>query len=212
MAEFKDRSFIFKFFYVLLVILTFPIFLVLQIIRHPLWTLVVLLLCFILGLYYPLTHGVKSDQLLKWYQDKYFAARQAVVTKAVDNGMKDFVPATVLNEVKNQQEEQLDAEQGVSENYNNKIVRDATDKETKMKLKQRSGFKRRSSPASSGNTDVDVLTQNGEKAGGLSALLEKSKVGEDVRRDQPELVAPSGVKAKPAEDVSDDAELELFKN
>lgn len=205
MAEFKDRSFIFKFFYVLLVILTFPIFLVVQIIKHPLWTLGVLLLCFILGLYYPLTHGVKSDQLLKWYQDKYFAARQVVVTKAVDSGMKDFVPTAVLNEVKNQQEEQLDAEHALSENYNNKIVRDATDKETKMQLKQRSGFKRRSSATVSGNAEVDVLTQNGEKAGGLSALLEKNKTDESASESQ-------AVPAKPTDGVSDDAELELFKN
>jgi len=41
MAETKERSGIFKFFYIILTIITFPIFMLLFILRHPFWEILV---------------------------------------------------------------------------------------------------------------------------------------------------------------------------
>ena len=134
MAEFKDRSFIFKVLYILLSIITFPVFLILFIFRHPLGVLVVLL--FIAGylIYCPLYAGVKLDDAATWYQQKYADWKHETVMKAREKGITNLVPKAMVQEVK-----QLPK----GENYNSKVVRSAKSEEMKEELKKRSGFKKR---------------------------------------------------------------------
>ena len=89
MAEGKKRSGVFRFFYIVLSIITFPIFALLYILKHPLWVL--FLLCLIAGgaAYYPMSKGVKLEEVLTWYQDKYEALKFEAVTKAVESGDTD---------------------------------------------------------------------------------------------------------------------------
>lgn len=143
MAEFKDRSFIFKVLYILLSIITFPIFLILFIFRHPLGVLVVLL--FIAGylIYCPLHAGVKLDDAATWYQQKYADWKHETVMKAREKGITNLVPKAMVQEVKKMEEEAEEAKLPKGENYNSKVVRSAKSEEMKEELKKRSGFKKR---------------------------------------------------------------------
>ncbi len=143
MAEFKDRSFIFKVLYILLSIITFPIFLILFILRHPLWILMVLLILGGIATYYPLSEGVKFDDIPSWYQKKYTELKHETVLKAREKGITELVPEAVLNEVKQMEEEAEEAKLPKGENYNSKVIRSAESEETKNELKKRSGFKKR---------------------------------------------------------------------
>ena len=99
MAETKERSGIFKFFYIILTIITFPIFMLLFILRHPFWVL--FLLCAVAGgaAYYPISQGVKPEDILTWYEAKYKAAKFEFVTKAVESGKTDYIPQAVIDEI-----------------------------------------------------------------------------------------------------------------
>ena len=120
MAEGKKRSGLFRFFYIVLSIITFPIFALLYILKHPLWVL--FLLCLIAGgaAYYPMSKGVKLEEVLTWYQDKYEALKFEAVTKAVESGDTGLIPDAVIKEVtetkQKMEEEAAEAARPKSEN------------------------------------------------------------------------------------------------
>lgn len=152
MAETKERSGIFKFFYIVLTIITFPIFMLLFILRHPFWIL--FLLCAVAGgaAYYPISQGVKPEDILTWYEAKYKAAKFEFVTKAVESGKTDYIPQAVIDEItaakKKMEEEKAEAARPKSENYNEKIDRDVKIEQAKEDLKKRKkGFKRKGDSA-----------------------------------------------------------------
>ena len=173
MSEKKERSRIFKFFYVILSVITFPIFVVLFMLRHPIWTIFILLLIAGGAVYYPMSQGVKTDDLVTWYQNKFIDAQKELVVRAEQKGMKNFVPQAVVENVKKIEEEEkekeLEALQPKSENYNSKIDRDEKAEETKLKLKKRGGFKKLE------KADEVVEVQQDENVAGENAVQENTK-------------------------------------
>lgn len=201
MAEGKQRSGLFKFLYIVLSVITFPIFAILFVLRHPLWIL--FLLCLGAGgaVYYPMSQGVKSEEILQWYQDKYKKLKYDVVTQAVESGKTDFIPQAIVDEViktkQKMEEEKLEAARPKSENYNENISRDTKVEEVKQDLKQRRrGFKKK------GADDENVAEQNAESitpparnvqrtldadmgaAGGLADILGKASDAKVVEEAQ----------------------------
>ena len=163
MAEFKDRSLIFKILYVLLFIITFPIFLLLFILRHPLWVLLVLLFVGGFAVYYPLNAGIKFDDIPAWYQKKYVDWKYEAVLKARQEGVTKFIPQSMLDEVEKIEEEAKEAKFPKGENYNNKVVRSAESEELKHELKQRRGFKKKENSEHMIEEDV-AIKENSESS------------------------------------------------
>ena len=214
MAEEKKRSGIFKFFYVILSIITFPIFVVLFILRHPLWIIFILLILAGGAYYYPIKYeGVKPDEVISWYQKKYSDVKIEVVNKALESGTTEYLPKAIVDDVKRIEEETKEAQMPKSENYNSKVIRDTKAEETKVMIKKRGGFKKKgessedvisSDELKSENLDeVEVLTEGAAQAGGLSSLLKsESEIEEDENiREEIEEVSESV-----EEDVSKDEE------
>ena len=195
MSEDKERSGIFKFFYVIISIITFPIFAVLFILRHPFLILFILLLIGGGAAYYPISQGVKPDEVLTWYQAKFTDVKKEVVAKAAENGATNLVPQVLLDDVKKIEEEEAEALLPKGENYNKKVIRDSKAEETKAKLKKRGGFKKQvndeenkeipsetkqekvteQSDELKETGEVDVLEKSGEQVGGLSAFIKSVK-------------------------------------
>ena len=173
MAETKERSGIFKFFYIILTIITFPIFMLLFILRHPFWVL--FLLCAVAGgaAYYPISQGVKPEDILTWYEAKYKAAKFEFVTKAVESGKTDYIPQAVIDEItaakKKMEEEKAEAARPKSE----KIDRDVKIEQAKEDLKKRKkGFKRKGASA---DKTVGTAAEPGKVT--LEATENESRVG-----------------------------------
>lgn len=182
MAEEKQRSGIFKFFYVILSIITFPIFAIFFILRHPLWILLILLILAGGAYYYPISQeGIKPDEVIAWYQKKYNDVKIEMVNKALESGTTDYLPKTVLDDVKKIEEEAKEAQMPKSENYNDKVVRDSKGEETKIMIKKRGGFKKKNEDKEETNkpleteseskVEMDVLSDGAISTGGLSSLL-----------------------------------------
>lgn len=227
--EKTERSGIFKFFYVLLSIVTFPIFTVLFIIRHPVWSLFFLALIAGGVFYYPVHKGVKPDNVMTWYQQKYQDVKYAVVSNAADSGSL-FIPQAVIDETmaarKKMDEEKKEAARPKSENYNVRISRDEKIEQTKEDLKKRrTGFKKAANQSEDNRllpeNIPEVLEENGTSAGGLAALI-KSESAEKTNAEKfvKEVSAPveislptksektSDEPEKPVE--ADELELDLF--
>ena len=223
MAEFKDRSFIFKVLYVLLSIITFPIFLILFILRHPLWILMVVLVAGGVAIYYPLNEGIKFDDIPVWYQKKYAELKHKTVLKAREKGITELVPQAMLSEVKKMEEEAEEAKLPKSENYNSKVVRSAESEETKNELKKRSGFKKREvvqEEKATQEKSEENLTQKNEdafkdKADGnfinenADAVAENESVQEKDGETNPIKNEAVEIKKDITDDKPDEAELEL---
>ena len=188
MAEFKDRSFIFKVLYILLSIITFPVFLILFIFRHPLAVITVLL--FIAGylVYCPLHAGVKLDDAAAWYQQKYTEWKHETVLKAREKGITNLVPQAMVQEVEKMEEEAEEAKLPKGENYNSKVVRSAESEEMKEQLKKRSGFKKRE-------------------------IVDKAEVPVEEKVNEPEVALPEDVdEMKTEKAVNDELEISLPKD
>ena len=191
MAEGKKRSGVFRFFYIVLSIITFPIFALLYILKHPLWVL--FLLCLIAGgaAYYPMSKGVKLEEVLTWYQDKYEALKFEAVTEAVESGDTGLIPDAIIKEVtetkQKMEEEAAEAARPKSENYNAKLDRDKEADQIKVDFKKRKGgFKKANEPeeanepeaaseqvAAAGEPDV-AAEKAVEAAGELDVEAEKA--------------------------------------
>ncbi len=181
MAEAKERSAVFKFFYVILSIVTFPVFLLIFVLRHPLWML--FLLCLAAGgiVYYPMSLGIGMDKIPGWYKGKYTAIKFEMVAKAVDSGKTDFIPQVLIDEAnqmkKALEEEKAEAVRPKGENFNEKISRDVKIEDRKVQLKKKGGFKKQgesnfdSEKESLSEQHIRVLEENAEQAGGLAAIV-----------------------------------------
>ena len=213
MSETKERSGIFKFFYIFLSIITFPIFAVLFVLRHPLWVLIVLLLLAGGAAYWPMSqHNVALTDVVDWYKNQYQTTKLDIAKKAIEEGKSGYVPQAVLDEMKKIEEDAKEAALPKGENYNAKVARDKKSEDMKASLKQRGGFKKKAEEKSSDAdaTNAENTEENGEievmapKSGGLSALLPISKVEENVEQEETEMPSTS---QEPSSDNEDDMEL-----
>jgi len=223
MSEVKERSGIFKFFYVLLSIITFPIFAVLFLLRHPLWVLFVLMLIAGGMAYWPMSkHNVALTDVIDWYKDKYQTTKLDLAKKAIAEGKAGYVPKVVLDEMKKIEEDAKEAALPKGENYNAKVERDKKSEELKANLKQRGGFKKKgaaealqnneikSKESANPDNDADVLTP---ASGGLSALLPVSKEKEvKAETEAPRANVESKAKAEPNSEPEVDFDLGVDDN
>lgn len=202
MSEAKERSGIFKFFYVFFSIITFPIFAVLFVLRHPLWILFILILVAGGAAYWPMSqHNIALTEVVDWYKNKYQSTKLDIAKKAIEEGKSGYVPQVVLDEMKKIEEDAKEAALPKGENYNAKVVRDQKSEDLKASIKQRGGFKKKGEEKTEeqpslesaevlGNETADNLPQNNEagvltpSAGGLSALLPVAKVDEDEAKEE----------------------------
>ena len=175
MSDLRERSGLFKFFYVVLSIITFPIFAIIYIIKHPKWILFFIVLGGGILAYFPLKDGENISNIVEWYKKKYEYASLKIVSKAVEGGNEKFIPQNILVKVKEMQKElkdlEIDETKVKSENFNDRIVRDNEFEELTLKLNKKGGFKQK------GETDreakAEVLVEEGQKAGGLYELMQK---------------------------------------
>lgn len=193
MTQGKERSSLFKFLYTILSVITFPIFAVLYVLKHPLWVATLLLMAGGLLVYYPMSSGVTLEEVPTWYKNKYTEAKLNVIQTAVEKGHGDMFSEDMLKDLEDEVQEQKGLK---SENYNGKISRDEALKEKTVGVKKRGGFKRK------GGEDVakpkaDDLAEKAEGkaddgeqivSGGLEAILrEKAAVPAETTTAQPEI-------------------------
>ncbi len=224
MAEKKQRSAIFKFFYIILTIITFPVFLLMFILRHPIWLLFIILICVGAVIYWPMSQNVALEDITSWYQKKYTQAKHDLVIKAVETGKVDLLPKSIVREVKKMEEDAREDQMPKSENYNKKVVRDVKSEEMKAQIKKRGGFKKKEADDVK-KGEVEVLSESGTQIGGLSQLIkqEDEKVESDteennVKNDKQEvqrandnsLPNPDAQVDDASDKTENDAELDLF--
>ncbi len=192
MAEFRERSGLFKFFYIVLRVITFPLFAVLYVLKHPLAVTVLLAGIAGMALYYPLSEGKTFAEVPEWYKNKYDEMRlKAVKNLAVAEGT-GLLSGDLQREVE-------DADRYKGENYNKKIVREDKVEEKTAELKRRGGFKRKkagnSAEAAGGDDKESVLNQSSGTVGGLAEVLkgygEKEEAKEKAEPDAAEKAAVS---------------------
>ncbi len=168
MAEYRERSGLFKFFYIILRIITFPLFVAIYVLKHPLWVLSLLFLAFCLAVYYPLA------DVPEWYKNKYAEVRSEVVKKAAESDNLSFMSQSLQEELKREAEEDSRPK---SENYNKKIMREDKIEAKTSDLKKRGGFKKKNvkdtdNNVSSGDENKeDILKQSQGTVGGLADVL-----------------------------------------
>ena len=172
----RERSGIFKFFYVVLSVLTFPIFVLIYICKHPFWIMFFILLIGGGLAYYPMSKGVELSGVVEWYKNQYADKKLELVTKAVENGKATFIPDTVVKEVEKTklklEEDKKESLREKSENYNDKVVRDNEFDEVVSGVKKKGGFKKKSKPINS-KESVETAIDEGAKAGGLDVFVKK---------------------------------------
>lgn len=188
MSETKERSGIFKFFYIFLSIITFPIFAILFVLRHPLWILFILMLAAGGAAYWPMSqHNVALTDVYDWYKNKYQTTKLDFAKKAIEEGKSGYVPQAILDEMKKIEEDAKEAALPKGENYNAKVVRDQKSEDLKATLKQRGGFKKKveEKPVEADEPIAkEDAEENGEfegmapQGGGLSSLLPVSQTKE----------------------------------
>ena len=154
MVQTRERCKLFKFFYVLLSIITFPIYAVLFVFRHPAFTILFLLILAGGAAYYPISQGVEADKVIEWYTHKFSSFKKDVVAMANEKGMGSFVPKSLVEDVKKAEEDAKEAALPKGENYNAKVIRDTKAEDTKSMLKRRGGFKKKETPETEKKDDV----------------------------------------------------------
>ena len=176
MSDTRERSGIFKFFYIVLSVITFPIFVVIYIFKHPFWVLFFVLLISGGIVFYPLSKGVEIDKVVEWYKTQYMDKKLEIVTKAVESGKGGLVPSSIIEEVektkKKLEDEKKESLREKSENYNDKVVRDEKFEEVALGVKKKGGFKKKTKPMNS-KENVETAIGEGVKAGGLGMLFKK---------------------------------------
>ena len=181
MSEGKQRSSIFKFFYIILRVITFPIYIVIYILRNPLWVLFFVLLGVGVLAYYPMSKGVHSSDIIKWYKDKYIEVKYDVVKTVVEKTDGTLVPESLVNEVKKEQqkiaEEKEEASRFKGENYNTKVVREDEFEDIANTIKKRGGFKKKNVEVEN-NAEENVNNTEANAVGGLSNILKKIETSE----------------------------------
>ena len=179
MANNGERSGLFKFFYVMLSIITFPIFAIVYILRHPILMLFMLLVMAGVLAYFPMRDGVGLSGAVDWYKKKYIDVKYAVVGKAAESGGVKFIPQGLLNEakeIKADMDYKKEEESRVkSELYNEEIIRDKNFDNTAKKMKSRGGFKKKVEEVKEEMAieDVSDVVKNTGSVGGLAGLVSK---------------------------------------
>jgi hypothetical protein len=185
MSETKERSAVFKFFYITLRVITFPIFMVLYLLMHPLKALMLLVVLAGLAYGYPVTHGVSKEDLPAWYKDKVTTVELGVM-KMLHLGGKTGVfgqklQADIEAEKRALEEEKEDARRVKGENFNASLVRGEVGENMAKALKSRTGFKKKQTTAEKAESEVDVLTNNAAPAGGLENVLKEQPQNETTK-------------------------------
>jgi len=228
MSETKERSGIFKFFYIFLSIITFPIFAVLFVLRHPLWILFILMLLAGGAAYWPMSqHNVALADVIDWYKNKYQTTKLNLAKKAIEEGKSGYVPKAVLDEMKKIEEDAKEAALPKGENYNAKVARDQKSEELKASIRKRGGFKKKSAEIAEESEDteaseieraesVENQSQNSEaevlipKVSGLSSLLPvKVKEAEPEEATAKESLPATQEKPSSPQEASSDADVEM---
>ncbi len=177
MSEARQRSGIFKFLYIVLSIVTFPIFAVIYILKHPLWVLFFILLGLGVLVYFPMSDGVEISGVVDWYKKKYTDVRLEVVTKAVETGKASFVPKAIIEDVekikKEAEEEKAENLRVKGENYNDKIIRDKEFENVAVELKKKKGFVKKE-VINKVDENAKSLVEEGGKAQGLSEIFKNA--------------------------------------
>ncbi len=189
----KQRSSIFKFFYIILRIITFPIYVVIYILKHPLWVLFFILLALGGLAYYPMSKGVHSSDILEWYKNKYTEVKYDVVKTVAEKADESFVPESIVKEVKKEQqkmdEEKEEAKRFKGENYNAKVSRQDEFEDIAVSIKKRGGFKKKTVEVKEETTQEESNTEN---VGGLSDILKKME-GQKAATSEMEIVEGGNV-------------------
>lgn len=184
MANNGERSGLFKFFYVILTIITFPIFAIIYIFKHPVVVLFILLILAGVLAYFPMKDGVELSGAVDWYKKKYGDVKYAVVGKAVESGNTKFIPQEMLNEAKEIKEEmdykKEEEKREKSELYNDNVIRDKGFDETVQKIKKKGGFKKKVDEEAKEDVDVSGVVEETGNVGGLSNILIKNKETSEV--------------------------------
>ena len=175
MANNGERSGLFKFFYVILSIITFPIFVIIYVLRHPVVVLFILLVLAGVLAYFPMRDGVDLNGAVDWYKKKYVDVKYAVVEKAVESGGASLVSQKVLDDMQKTKEDleakKEEVDRVKSELYNDKVKRDKDFDNKIQKMKKRGGFKK-SEPLLEEEEEKDVdVSQVVEDAGNVGGLL-----------------------------------------
>ncbi len=179
MANNDERSGLFKFFYVMLSIITFPIFAIVYILRHPVLMLFMLLVLAGVLAYFPMKDGVGLSGAVDWYKKKYVDVKYAVVGKATESGGVKFIPQSLLDEAKDikaDMDYKKEEESRVkSELYNEEIIRDKNFDNTAKKIKNRGGFKMKVEEVQEEVVieEVSDVVKNAGSVGGLAGLVSK---------------------------------------
>ena len=186
MTEFRERSGIFKFLYIVLSIITFPIFALIYIIKHPKWILFFIVLLGGVLAYFPLKEGENISNIVEWYKKKYDSTRLEIVSKALNSGNEKFIPKKLLVEAQKVQKElelkKIDDTKVKGENFNDKIVRDEEFEDIAVKINKKGGFKKKGEEEQ--NKKVDLLVEEGQKVGGLYELMQAKKQENEVLSDE----------------------------
>ena len=188
MSEGKQRSSLFKFFYIVLRVLTFPIYIVIYILKNPLWFLFFILLAVGILAYYPISQGVHSSDIIEWYKNKYSEVKYDVVKTVAEKSDSGFIPEALVKEVKKEQqkldEEKEEAKRFKGENYNAKVTRQDEFEDVANTIKKRGGFKKKTAEIQDAEIkEAEVsAADTKENIGGLSGILKKieTEKAEDV--------------------------------
>lgn len=203
MAEARERSGLFKFFYIILRVLTFPIYAVLFVLRHPLLFVLVLVVVVCGVVYFPLSEGVKFENISEWYKNRYTQAKLEIVSKAAESGKDGLISELILDDVQEMQKKLVadveETKRVKGENYNQKLTRDYEAEEDKKRLKNRRGFKKAKNEnavllsddeqelvdAVLYTVETDDETDNSTAAGvgGLADILKKKNTAEEMEKD-----------------------------
>ena len=184
MSDEKQRSSLFKFFYIILRVLTFPIYVVLYILKHPVWVLFFVLLGAGIVAYYPMSKGVPTSEIIQWYKSKYAEVKYDVVKSVAENVDEGIVPEVLAEKVKKEQqkmdEEKAEAKRFKGENYNAKIDRQDEFENVAESIKKRGGFKKKVADT---QEEEAVSVEVNESVGGLSGILKKMET-EEIKEDE----------------------------
>lgn len=181
MSSFKERSGLFKFFYIVLSVFTFPIFAIIYIIKHPKSFLVILLILAGVVAYFPLKNGVKYNNIIDWYKDKYNETKLQVLTSVVDED-SILLSDKMAKDVKALKEERdnLEKEKNMvkGENFNENVKRSDDIESIVQNVRRKGGFKKK------GETKriktAESLIEDGQKVQGLKEfMLQKEQLEKD---------------------------------
>ena len=176
MSDLKERSSLFKFFYIMLSIITFPFFVIIYIIKHPKISITVLLILGGIIAYFPLKNGVKYNNIIEWYKNKLNEAKMEVVANVIDedNILLSEKKANEIKELKKDLESLKKEENMVKgEYFNEKVKRVDEFEDVASKVRKKGGFKKKGETKRIQN--AEALVEEGQKIDGLKGFMLKKE-------------------------------------